>query len=99
MNHRVEVRFDDFVVSEAEQIVFEKALYTLLDKFKQDRLDTYCANMPFDFPKQINACFAKLTQHDNYRKNPRFFSIDVPEIEYDAEYELLGLRSGEAVAS
>lgn len=76
MNSRVEKDFEEFLFEGEELLTIEKALFTLLDKYKE-QLIRGRLNMKEDTDKTINKCLEKLKQHENFMKNKKYFDIKV----------------------
>lgn len=90
MNHRVTKELDDFMISGQELLCMEKALYSLLDRYKDDRINRGSKEFPQEYKKTIDGCFEKLRLHENYDRNRNFFQVSVPKLEPDPVEEILG---------
>ncbi len=90
MNNRVFKEFSDFILSGQELLCLEKALYTLLDEYKSDRISQSGGRFHLNYNEIIDQCFTKLRLHENYLKNSNFFVIAIPEHDPDPILELLG---------
>ena len=90
MNNRVIKDFEQFIYQGQNLLCVEKALYALLDKFKDDRIRNNGSTFPQDYHKVIQECFDVLRLHENYLKNKDFFIITVPRHDPDPVKEVLG---------
>ena len=93
MNHRVKKNLDDFILTEQELLCTEKALYALLDQFKNDRINNGNKRFPMDYFKIIDQCLAKIKLHENFVNNRNFFEIEMPYLDPDPVEEILGENS------
>ena len=90
MNNRVIKDFENFVFSGQKLLCVEKALYALLDKYKDDRIHNNGELFPKDYHKVVTECFEVIKLHENYLKNKDFFIITVPRHDPDPVKEVLG---------
>lgn len=80
MNSRVEKDFEDFIFEGEEILVLEKALFLLLDEYK-DQLIRGRLQMKEGTDNLIRECLEKTKLHENFRKNSKYFNIKVKEYE------------------
>ncbi|MDH4128357.1 MAG: hypothetical protein OEV44_06360 [Spirochaetota bacterium] len=60
-------KVEDFLFSEIEILYVEKALYALIDKVKEERLDKkYDVKEESNITKTLDQCFNKLKLHKNF---------------------------------
>lgn len=90
MNNRVYKEFTDFVLSGPELLCMERALYSLLDLYKDDRINNNGSRFSLNYDEIIDGCFTKLRLHENYLKNSNFFVIAIPKHDPDPILEMLG---------
>jgi hypothetical protein len=87
MNSRIEKDFEDFIFYGKELLVVEKALYSYLDKYKDQLIRGHLA-MEEGTDKMIQKCIEKLKLHENFEKNAKFFNIYLKKYDdYDLEPE------------
>ncbi len=83
MNARIWKEFSEFVFSGNEILCLERALSTLLTKYKDDSIVSQ-NEFEKNFKPVIDKCLAKLKLHENYQRNTVLYRIDIPEYS-DAE--------------
>ncbi len=74
MNSKVDKDFEDFIFSGREILVVEKALFSLLDKYK-DQLIRGRLSMDKDTKDVITQCLETLKLHDNFTRNKKYFNV------------------------
>ncbi len=74
MNSKVEKQFEEFIFSGKQMLILEKALFSLLDKYK-DQLIRGHLTMEEGTDLIIHECLEKIKLHENFRKNSKYFQI------------------------
>ena len=60
-------KIEDFLFNDLEILYIEKALYALIDKIKEERLDKkFDVKEETKISKTIDQCFSKLKLHKNF---------------------------------
>lgn len=78
MNSRIEKEFENFVFEGEELLIVEKALFSLLDRYK-DQLIRSRLSMEEGTDKIIYRCLEIVKLHSNFRKNKKFFTINIQQ--------------------
>ncbi len=71
-------KFEDFLFDDSETRFLEKALYALVDKLKEDRLDRkFDVKDEVQNGKTLDSCFSKLKLHRNFLIKKDLYQIEV----------------------
>lgn len=76
MNSLIEKDFEDFIFEDDELLVIEKALFSFLDKYKDERIRRQL-RMKEGTDDIIKSCIDKVKLHENFRKNSKFFEVKI----------------------
>ncbi len=70
-------KFEDFLFDDPETQFLEKALYALVDKLKEDRLDKkFDVKDEVQNTKTLESCFSKLKLHRNFLIRNDLYQIE-----------------------
>jgi hypothetical protein len=97
MNSRVEKDFEDFIFSGKQMLIMEEALFLLLDKYK-DQLIRGRLGMEEGTDLIIHECLEKIKLHENFKKNAKYFQINVKKYEEYGVDEGSGDKGSDKVA-